>query len=549
MSPNPSPVTPARPPDPAASSAEGAAEAPGTVSGSAPDIPETGGGEATRRPRTDTMRTAVLASLAGRAWPMVLGFLAVPVYLHHVGVEAYALVGAFALLQSICTVLDLGLGATITRELARLDGRQGGETVSRARDLVRTFAAPYWGVALLLALVSLVFAGPVAARWFNPETVTNATLRTAALLMGLATAAQLPFALYTGVLLGLQRQVRLNALIVVFATLRVAVTIGVLTFVSPTIEAFFACQVAVSLVQTIAGAVAVHGALPGSGRGRFRSELLRGSSRFAGGVAGITLLGLALTHADKLVLSNALPLTEFGYYTLAASLAVALLAVAQPVYAAVYPRLAALAAGGDREAESTEFHRAAQVLAVLVLPAGVVLAWFAGDALLAWTLKPDVAANAALPASLLAAGCALNGLMHVPFALMLAHGWTRLPLLTNLIALALLLPLLVLSASVLGTAGAALVWLLLNAGYVAVQAPMLHTRLLRGEYVSWVVRDVALPLVGAVAGTALAAWLLPETTGRWPTLARLAACGTVAVVGATLLAPHVLGPLLARLRR
>src|SRR5262245_55873440 len=166
--------------------------------------------ESSPRPGGATMRTAVVANLVGRGWPIALGFVAVPVYLSHLGVEAYALVGAFAVLQTICSVLDMGLGTTLTRQLARTAPGAGG--AAQSRNLVRRLEVPYWAAAGVLALASVALSGPLATRWLQPDKVTPETIRAAALLMGLSVAVQLPFTLYQGGLLGLGRQVMLNAL-------------------------------------------------------------------------------------------------------------------------------------------------------------------------------------------------------------------------------------------------------------------------------------------------------------------------------------------------
>jgi O-antigen/teichoic acid export membrane protein len=503
---------------------------------------------ASARPRGASMRTAVVANLVGRAWPIALGFVAVPVYLSHLGVEAYALVAAFGVLQAICSVLDMGLGTTLTRQLAR--AMPGADGAAQSRNLVRSLELPYWAAAAALAVAAVVLAGPAATRWLRPETVSLDTIRGAAVLMGLTVAAQLPFTLYQGGLLGLGRQVLLNGLVVAAATVRVGATLYVLEFVSPTIEAFFLVQLVVSAVQTLAAWAILWASLPkAAGAARFDGALLRNNLAFAAGVAGITAVSLALTQVDKVVLSRVLPLADFGYYGLAATVAGALAAIAQPVFTAVFPRLSQIVASGDESAEAAEYHRASQVLSVLLLPVAIVLAWRSHDVLLAWTGKSDVADHAFLAATLLVAGSALNGVMHVPYALMLAHGWTRLPLVTNVVAVIVLVPALIWASVTYGAVGAAAVWFVLNAGYLAAVVPVLHTRHLRAQLVRWYVHGLALPFAGGLVAAVAAEFAIPAATSRALTIARIGALVAVSVLGAAVLAPEVRRPWLARLRR
>jgi len=501
------------------------------------------------RPGAADMPTSVVANLVGRGWTVLLGLVAVPVYLAQVGQEAYALVGAFATLQALCSVLDMGLGATLTRELAKTTTEPS--SAQRGRNLVRTLEAPYWAVAALIALASLAAAGPLAERALDrwTDTLGAGTIRTCGLLMGLTVAAQLPFTLYGGGLLGLQRQVLYNGIVAATATVRVAATVVVLRFVSPTMEAFFVCQLGVSVMQTAVACVALRRALPPSpAPAAFDRPLLSECLRFAAGVAGITVVSLLLMQTDKVVLTQYLSAKEFSAYAIAGSCAAVLPTIAQPIFTAVFARFSQVVADRDAVAEVREYHRAAQTLAVLVFPAAAMLALFSHEILLAFLAQRSVADDAAAAASLLAAGSVINAVMHVPYALMLAHGWTRLTLVTNIVAVSVLVPLLFWAASNFGMTGAAAVWCTLNVSYLIISIPLMHRRLLRTEAVRWYVWDTGVPFVASLAGILAADLALPSATTRAYTIARLVTVGAVGCLAAISVAPEVRRPLLRKFR-
>ena len=60
--------------------------------------------------------------------------------------------------------------------------------------------------------------------------------------------------------------------------------------------------------------------------------------------------------------------------------------------------------------------------------------------------------------SFLVIGMALHGILTMPYALQLANGWTRLTIGTNVVAIVVLAPALVLLAKLYGGIGAAVVW-------------------------------------------------------------------------------------------
>ena len=71
----------------------------------------TGGGASVRR--------NIVANYVGQAIASLLALALVPVYIGYLGIEAYAIVGLFAVIQAWMVLLDLGMTPTLGREMAR----------------------------------------------------------------------------------------------------------------------------------------------------------------------------------------------------------------------------------------------------------------------------------------------------------------------------------------------------------------------------------------------------------------------------------------------
>src|SRR5207248_1594768 len=99
--------------------------------------------------------------------------------------------------------------------------------------------------------------------------------------------------------------------------------------------------------------------------------------------------------------------------------------------------------------------------------------------------------------SLFLIGTALNGAMHFPYALQLAYGQTRLPLLINGILMLALVPLITVLALRFGSVGGAASWAILNAIYLLLGTWLTHRVLLRGIGFTWLTRDILAPLAAA----------------------------------------------------
>lgn len=455
------------------------------------------------------LRHNVVANFIGQVWTALIGVLFLPVYVRLLGMEAYGLIGVYISLQALLFVLDLGLSATLNRELAR--HARAGTDIEPVRDVVRTLEWMFWPLCVVVALVMVPLSTTIAANWLQPVAFSQERVAHAVMLMVVAIAVQWPSSFYAGGLSGLERQVSLNFANVVFATLRWVVVIPVLSGAGPSIELFMYWQIAVSVVQTIAMRALLFHALPAKvGPARFRADTLRRARGFAFGMFCTALAAFVLIQVDRIVLSRTLPLDEFGRYVLVATVASTLSRVFTPFFAALFPRYSGLVAANEQTALIALYHRSNQLLAIVVASVASVLGFFAEDVLRLWTHDPALSEKGAPVLAILVFGTALNGLMNLPYALQLAHGWTRLTLYQNLAAITIVVPATWWLAQSYGALGAASMWVVLNLGYLTIAVPLMHRRLLRGEMRSWYRVDILPTALASIVGAYAMRKLFPE---------------------------------------
>ena len=138
------------------------------------------------------------------------------------------------------------------------------ELVNEARDFVRTFEAGYWGMGLVLGAVVWMAAPFIATHWLKAEALPADAVLFSMISMAVLIVLQWPLTLYEGGLLGLQRQVLYNGLLISVTTLR---TFGAVVFVEVTaasIVNFFLWQIGVSLIQVVLLTVLFWRSLPAS---------------------------------------------------------------------------------------------------------------------------------------------------------------------------------------------------------------------------------------------------------------------------------------------
>ena len=483
------------------------------------------------------LRTNLIANLAGQGTAAILSLIFVPFYISKMGVESYAVVGIFAMLQAIFAVMDMGLSQTLGRESAVRMARP--ETAAELLNIARTLECIYALGALLVFLFIAASAEFLAFHWLKPVELSQATVVQALWLVALVVALRWPLTLYMGGLYGLQRQLLLNSLLIGFTVLQTVGAFLALTIVAPTVEVFFIWQAFSAGCQMAVTRWFFWRSLP-SGKARFSLDSLRQSWQYAAGIIAITILSTALTQMDKLVLTTLVDLREFGYYVLASTAAATIYKLSLPAFNAFLPRLTQLHSLGDEAGLLKTYRLGYQLLALLLIPCALILASFSKMILMLWINDADLVANTSLVFSLLVIGNTINSLMVLPYALQLTHAWTKLSILQNAIAIIIFAPMIYFGATAYGTVGAACAWIILNLVCMLGGIYAMHLRLLPGEQRQWLINGLLLPLIGGALGVAVS-FILPDSGNSLFNLLRLAAALTLTVASTALALPLMRG--------
>lgn len=469
-----------------------------------------------------TLKRNLIANYVGQGWTALMGLAFIPLYIRYLGMESYGIIGLYAILSAWLQLANMGITPALNREMARFSA--GAHSPESIRDLLRSLETIAFALAILLGGLVWLASGWLAADWLRAERLQQNQVASAIAVMGLVIATKFVEGLYQGAILGLQKQVWYNVAQAILATLRWAGAVAVLAWVSPTIQAYFFWQGAVSLVTLSVYLIAIYRWLPTPSRpAKFCMSAVHQIWRFAGGMMVTTFLALLLTQVDKILLSKLLTLEHFGYYTLAAVVSGALYQVVSPITQAFYPRLTELHTRNDDIALVKIYHRGAQLVTVLAGAAAFLLIAYAENILRLWTGDQALALAVAPLLALLAVGTFLNILMHIPYMLQLAHGWSGLAAKINLVAVSVLVPAIFWVVPRYGAMGAAALWALLNAGYVSIGIHIMHSRLIPEEKWRWYGQDVVLPAATAGGWILISYLAMPPTLEKGAELAWIAA--------------------------
>lgn len=453
----------------------------------------------------------VIASYTSQLYVTLVGILMVPMYVRYMGTEAYGLVGFFAMLQAWFQLLDMGLTPTLTRETARFNG--GATDALSLRRLLRALECIFIGLGCVGAAIVIASAPAIASQWLQVEHLPLHEVSHAIMLMAPIVALRWVSGLYRGTVSGFERLVWLSGFNALIASLRFVAVLPYLMWVGAAPADFFQFQLAVAVVEVLVLVACTYRLLPPrpAVAGPWQWRPLRAVLGFSLSIAFTGSVWVLVTQTDKLVLSKLLPLSAYALFTLAVLVASGVMVVSAPISAALLPRLARLAAEGKEGALVGLYRDATQVVAVIALPAALVLAAFAEPVLWVWTGDAAIARSAAPVLSLYALGNGVLALAAFPYYLQFAKGDLKLHLIGNLLFVLVLIPALVWATWRHGMIGAGVAWLSANMLYFLAWIPAVHGRFFTGLHGKWLGQDVA-----PVAGAAALAAGLARSTIDWP---------------------------------
>jgi O-antigen/teichoic acid export membrane protein len=440
----------------------------------------------------NNVKKNILANYLGKICTGGLNVILLPVYIKYLGVEAYGLVGFFASLTSILAIFDLGIGATLNREIAKYSVTENKKI---QRNLLRTFELIYWGIAIFSFIIVFFSSAFLSEKWLNNSSISHESAKFSIQLMAVSIALNFPIALYQGGLMGLEKQVLLNKLQTLLALFRHIGAVLVLIYLRSTIEVFFIWQVFTSIISVVIFYLSIWNLMPRKfGGGEFDLEILKNIWKYSMAVSISAIIGIVMSQLDKVILSKTLTLESFGYYNIAYSLASSVWLIITPFNSAIFPRLVQLFESKNKIKLKTDFHKYSQLLSLLLFPVSSILIFYSFEILVIWTNNNLIAEKTCLLVSVLVIGIMLNGMASLPINSANASGKPMLITYTNIFQSILIIPLIFVLIYFFQSLGAAIATVIMNSTYLLFTVPYFFKKLIILESKKWYLQDIILPL-------------------------------------------------------
>lgn len=331
-----------------------------------------------------------VANFAGQAATLLVWFALTPFMLHRLGPAHFAMWVLASSVVAYGTLLDLGVGAAVTKYVAEYRAR--GD-LAEARALVATALRLYCLFGAVAAAVGIAFSG-LAPHVFGVSGPDATTLRNLVAVSAIGLGVQLPAGLTYAVLRGLQNYVILNVL-GCLASVTLAAAIVTVLVMGGGVVAIAAVMVPLIVVWQLPALRAIKRIDPGVriGWAGARRDLLRKVGAFSSWLLLINTAGMIKRKTDEIVIAASLPVARVAPYAIARRLSEIPELVTYQFVKLLMP-LASHLHGRDEESRLREMFvvttRVSLAIfippatALLVLPDRIIAAWvgpqFAGSA-------------------------------------------------------------------------------------------------------------------------------------------------------------------------
>ncbi|MFA4933766.1 MAG: oligosaccharide flippase family protein [Candidatus Omnitrophota bacterium] len=449
----------------------------------------------------------ISANIFSNVWSAVLMLFLTPLYVKFLGVESYGLIGFYLSWLAMIGILDTGISATATREIAWFSARPGER--EKIPVFLRSIEVVYWSIVLFLGMGILLGAWLFGVNWFQTKSLPPELIRNTLSLMAISLIIHVPSGLYNAGLMGLQKQVECSGFLALFGTIRGIGAAVVLWKINPDIRVFFLWQIFASILQTgVMRWLLWRKVRIDKAPARFSLEILKSVKGFAGGMILITALSILMTQADKLILSRMVSLKIFGFYMLAWTVSSGLSRVAIPLMQAFSPRFTELVSKGNDRELAKQVHLASQLMSVLIIPPAALIMVFSKQILYAWLGNPEIAAGAWQILGVMVAGTVLTSCSYPALSILYSRKKLGSVIVMNLFFLTALFPLLIVMIIHFGAIGAAFIWVLYGlVQYVVYQVYGLEG-ITKTRFFSFLLRDLIVPCVVSFAVAGLSGYLL-----------------------------------------
>lgn len=431
----------------------------------------------------------IIFNFVGQFYLSTIMIIMAPVYIRYMGLEAYGLIGFFTLTQSWIQIFDLGFSATLSRQSAQYCS--GTLSAFEFRSVFKSIQILFCFLTFILFCFAYYIGNEFSNFWIKANDLSQIDIKTSVIFIFFVSILRWQGGLYRGIVNGFEQQVWLNKFNITFSSFKYLVVLIYLNYYSQSIVDFFYYQFIINFLELFFLWRYVHKSMPKiSEKVIFKYEYIKKNLYFSLSVAFSSLIWVAVTQLDKLILSKLLTLKNFACYTMAVTLASGINIIISPLSSAILPRFSALMSQNKQYEFQVLYKNVTKLIVMMVMPVMLMMVIQGDKILYAWSNNHYIVENSYKILRGYAIGNVILAVLGMSYYLQFATGKLRLHLIGNIIFVIVLVPMLIYATFRWGGIGASYVWIICNLLYLLFWTPIVHMRYMKYSYLSWITDDI-----------------------------------------------------------
>lgn len=224
-------------------------------------------------------------------------------------------------------------------------------------------------------------------------------------------------------------------------------------------------------------------------------DLVKSTGKYALGMMGIAFISAINIQIDKLVTSKYFSMEDFGYYSIASTLAQLPTMVIMPIIVAVFPLLSQFVSQQNKSEVTNNFHKYSFLTTSIAAPLAFSIALYSVPIITLWTGRSEIAVQINYVVKMLLIGGLFLCLQLTPFYLALANGFTRINLYSGIAGIIVAIPLMIFSIQNYGMIGVTFPWIFINITTFFIVGMFIVSKFLSKQVYNWLLWDVCIPII------------------------------------------------------
>lgn len=442
------------------------------------------------------MSSNVSSNIFVRLWNMFSIYMFIPLYIKFLGEELYGLITFFVVLQTVMSLLGLGLSKTLRREFASGDNSNENKVIKY--QMLRSVELVYIVVSLLIVIICFLGSNFIATEWLNIGSLDASLVELTLQLMGISIAIQLVANLYSGCLFGLEKQVLANNYLIGWSLAKNFGVILLLWLIDGNIILFYSWHIVTDILYLFILRIVVVNQLkcntPLSWKFSNISNLKK-IRKFALGLVLVSIIYTLNTQLDKIIISKYLSLTELSAYTLVFLLGNLTSIIATAIATAAFSRLTLYFTTNNLSKHTESFISFNKVAAITIIVIGTFVATYSYELVFVWTGNEIIAELIKGAGFFIVLGSTFASLQIMPYEYMLSRGDTKVNNILGFSSIPFILIITPFFVINYGIFGAAMSWFILMTVSTLVYIFYIHRTYIGRNTVHWMISETLLPLL------------------------------------------------------